>query len=275
MRSFAGDVTQTRDIMGLLRRALAAAVAIFAFAVDPATVRSSEPPLVAAASDLQFALAEIAQAFKDDTGHDVVLTFGSSGNFARMIRQGAPFELYLSADEALVLDLARDGFTRDAGRVYAIGRIVLLVPHGSPLQADGSLADLRAALSDGRLARFAIANPEHAPYGRRASEALRHADLWDAIRPKLVFGENAAQAAQFATSPDADGGLVAHALARSPKVAALGSFALIPEHWHSPLRQRMVLLAGAGPVAEHFYTYLQGDAARRILRRYGLATPGE
>lgn len=275
MKPLAGDVTQTRKTLRRLRRLLAAAAVIFAFAVAPATVRSSEPPVVAAASDLQFALPEIAQAFKDETGHDVVLTFGSSGNFARKIRQGAPFELYLSADEALVLELDSDGFTRDAGRVYAVGRIVLMVPHGSPLHADGSLADLRAALRDGRLARFAIANPEHAPYGRRAAEALRHAGLWEAIRPKLVFGENVAQAAQFATSPDADGGLVAHALVRSPTLAALGSFALVPEHWHSPLRQRMVLLAGAGPVAERFYAYLQDDAARRILRSYGFATPGE
>ncbi|MDF2782474.1 MAG: molybdenum transporter substrate-binding protein, partial [Geminicoccaceae bacterium] len=120
---------------------------------------ADEPPTVAAASDLQFALTEVANAFTAETGLDVRLAFGSSGNFARQIRQGAPFEIYLSADEDYVLSLARDGFTRDEGALYAVGRIVILVPLGSPLEADGSLEDLRAALEDGRVQKFAIANP--------------------------------------------------------------------------------------------------------------------
>jgi molybdate transport system substrate-binding protein len=235
----------------------------------------AEVPHLAAAADLQFALAEIAEAFEQETGHAVKLTFGSSGNFARQIRQGAPFQLYLSADEDYVLDLARDGLTRDEGTLYAVGRIVLIVPHGSPLQADGSLEDLRTALSDGRIRRFAIANPEHAPYGKRAEEALRHAGLWDAVAPKLVLGENVSQAAQFATSGNAEGGIVAYSLALAPAVAARGDHQLIPAEWHSPLRQRAVLLAGAGPVAERFHGYLQEPAARVVFRKYGFLLPGE
>jgi molybdate transport system substrate-binding protein len=231
--------------------------------------------LVAAAADLQFALEEIAGAFTAETGEVVRLSFGSSGNFARQIRQGAPYALYLSADEDYVLDLARDGYTRDEGAIYAIGRIVLMVPSGSPLAADGTLEDLRAALADGRLHRFAIANPDHAPYGKRAEEALRHARLWDALEPRLVYGENVSQAAQFATSANAQGGIIAYSLALAPKVGALGSFALIPQEWHSPLRQRMVLLRQAGPVAERFYAYLQQPAARRIFNDYGFVVPGD
>lgn len=262
----------------LQRRRLLAALAgagalCLALAAAPAEAAGDQAPLVAAASDLQFALPEVAAAFEAETGRSVRLTFGSSGNLARQIRQGAPFQLYLSADEDYVLALAGDGLTRDRGAPYALGRIALLVPAGSPLALDGSLGDLRAALADGRLERFAIANPEHAPYGRRAEEALRHAGLWPAIEPHLVLGENVAQAAQFATSGNAQGGLVAHSLALSPRVAALGAAELVPADWHSPLRQRMVLLKGAGPVAERFYGYLGGPAGRAILERHGFGLP--
>ena len=253
----------------------AVALAFLMFATAPAEAQSTKPPVIAAASDLRFALAEIAGAFRADTGQAVELSFGSSGNFARQIRQGAPFEMYFSADESYVLGLARDGFTRDRGTLYAVGRIVIIAAAGSALRADGSLEDLRAALTDGRVTKFAIANPEHAPYGKRAEEALRHQGLWDAIRPKLVFGENISQAAQFATSANAQGGLIAYSLALSPKVSALGAFALVPDDWHSPLRQRMVLLKRAGPVAERFYAYTQQSAARAIFRRYGLVLAGE
>lgn len=234
-----------------------------------------EAPVVAAASDLQFALERIAEAFESDRGHSVRLTFGSSGNFARQIRQGAPYEMYLSADEAFVLGLADEGLTRDEGALYAVGRIVIVAPHESPLTADGSLADLAAKLAEGRVTRFAIANPEHAPYGKRAEEALRHVGLWDAIQPRLVLGENVSQAAQFAMSGNAQGGIVAYSLALAPQVSRRGRYALIPEEWHSPLRQRMVLLRKAGPVAEAFYGYVQEPAARKILREFGFVLPGE
>jgi molybdate transport system substrate-binding protein len=238
-------------------------------------VEAAEPPVVAAAADLQFALAEAAQAFVAETGQEVRLAFGSSGNFARQIRQGGPYEMYLSADERYVLDLARDGFARDEGTLYALGRIVLVVPHGSPLRADGSLADLAAALDEGRVEKLAIANPEHAPYGKRAEEALRHKGLWDRIQPKLVLGENVSQAAQFALSGSAQGGIIAYSLALSPKISAQGSFELVPAEWHEPLRQRMALLKGAGSVAERFYAFVQEPAARRIMRRFGFVLPGE
>jgi len=256
------------------RHLLGGTVAVAVALTLPPAV-AEDPPTVAAAADLQFALTDVAEAFRAETGLEVKLAFGSSGNFARQIRQGAPFEIYLSADEDYVLSLARDGFTRDDGALYAVGRIVILVPLGSPLEADGSLEDLRAALEDGRVQKFAIAHPEHAPYGRRAEEALRHAGLWEAIQERLVLGENVSQAAQFATSGSAQGGIIAYALALSPKIAQLGMFELIPENWHAPLRQRMVLLGSAGPTAQQFFAFAQEPAARAIMRRYGLVLPGE
>ena len=233
----------------------------------------SAVPVIAAASDLQFVLANIAAAFRADTGKDVSLSFGSTGNFARQIRQNAPFDMFMAADEDFVLELAREGFTTDQGVLYGIGRIALIVPNGSPLRPDGSLDDLAAGLLDGRVTHFAIANPDHAPYGARAREALQHKGLWDAIQPALVFGENVSQAAQFATSGNAQGGIIAQSLALSAKVQALGASALIPAEWHTPLRQRMALINGAGPVAQAFYAYLQGPDARGAFDRAGFTLP--
>jgi molybdate transport system substrate-binding protein len=247
-----------------------------ALAVGLATpVQAKEGPIVAAASDLQFAVEEIARAFTEETGEPIRLSFGSTGNFARQIREGAPYEIFMAADESFILDLHRDGFTRDDGTIYGVGRIVLMLPNDSPLALDGSLADLGEALEDGRLTRFAIANPEHAPYGMRAEEALRHAGIWDAIQPRLVLGENVSQAAQFALSGSTEGGIIALSLARAPEVAARGEHVLIPEDFHEPLIQRMVLLEGASPAAEAFFGYMNGEAARAIMRRHGFQRPGE
>ncbi len=228
---------------------------------------------VAAASNLKFALEEVAAAYQRDTGQRLRLVFGSSGNFTSQIMQGAPFHLFLSADEDFVLRLAAAGRTEDRGRLYAYGRIGIMVPEGSPLKADGSLQDLAAALRDGRLQRFAIANPEHAPYGIRARDALQHAGLWEAIAPRLVMGENVSQAAQFALSGSAQGGIVALSLALAPALARQGQFALIPEAWHRPLPQRMVVIKHAPPGARAFYDHLATPAAQAIMMRYGFEMP--
>ena len=238
-----------------------------------APARTADVPNIAAASDLKFALEEIVAAFGRATGEKVAVTFGSSGNFARQIRQGAPFAMFLSADEALVEALERDGLTRGSGQVYAIGRIVYFAPAGSPLVPDADLESLKRALSTGQLGRFAIANPEHAPYGRAAKEALQRAGIWEGIQPRLVLGENVSQAAQFATAGGADGGIFAYSLAVSPAIGGKGRYVLIPETAHKPLRQRMVLLKGAGSVVERFYAFVQAPEARTILDRYGFTLP--
>ena len=241
------------------------------------SARAADPdaaPLVAAAADLRFALNEIAADFKRATGHDVRIVYGSSGNFRRQIAEGAPFDLFLSADEAYVLALAREGFMADEGVPYATGRLALVVPEGSPLKLDGELADLAAAVVDGRVRRFAIANPEHAPYGRAAREALQRAGAWDAIQDRLVLGENVAQAAQFAVSGSTQGGIVALSLARSPDVQGRARFVVIPARMHAPLVQRMALTRRAQTTAREFYAWLRGPQARAVLQRYGFAAPG-
>ncbi|MCX7283439.1 MAG: molybdate ABC transporter substrate-binding protein [Novosphingobium sp.] len=245
---------------------------MFTFAAPAA----AEPaPNIAAASDLRLALTEVAAAFRRDTGQEVALTFGSSGNFYRQLQQGAPFQLFLSADEDYVFDLAKAGKTEGQGTLYALGRLAVVAPKGSALRPDSTLSGLRAALRAGQITRFAIANPAHAPYGQRAEEALRHARIWQPLSGKLVLGENVSQALQFATAGGAQGGIVAYSLVLDPGFAARARYALIPAAWHRPLRQRMVLTKGAGPVAQKFYRYIQQPAARRILVRYGFALPGE
>ena len=250
-----------------------AALGLALFGGSRASNAQEGSPVVAAAADLKFAVTEISEAFKAETGKEVKLSFGSTGNFATQIREGAPFQVFMAADEKYVLDLAKDGLTRDEGTLYAQGRIVMITPHGSTLKADGSLESLKAALAAGAITHFAIANPDHAPYGVRAREALQHAGLWEAVQPKLVLGENVSQAAQFATSGDAQGGIIAYSLALSKEVSALGEYELIPAGWHDPLNQRMVLLKSAGPLAEEFYAYINAPAARAIMEKYGFVLP--
>jgi len=230
-------------------------------------------PAIAAASDLQFALEDIAARFRADSQKNVRLSFGSSGNYFRQIEQGAPFQLFLSADEDFVFRLHQAGKTEDRGVLYATGRIVWCAPRGSPLSVDQQMAGLKAELAANRISRFAIANPEHAPYGRAAEQALRKLGLWEGLQGKLVLGENVSQAAQFATSGSVQGGIFAYSLALSPHVSKLGSYVLLSEDLHQPLRQRMVLVKGAGETARTFYAWLQQPAARKIFEQYGFVLP--
>lgn len=259
----------------LLRWALAAWLAL------AAPVALAEAPIVAAASDLQFALTEAAERFHDETGRELRLNFGSSGNFMRQIRQGAPFELYLSADEAYVQALHEAGRTDGQGRIYAIGRLAWLQPagRGDLPSGDDPLAGVREALGAHRVGkdrpRIALANPEHAPYGVAARQALEHAGLWEAVAPLRILGENVSQAARFALADEARGGLVAWSLALAPTLAERTDHVLVPEDWHAPLVQRMALIEGAGETARAFYAWLQQPAAREILAAYGFRLPGE
>jgi molybdate transport system substrate-binding protein len=258
------------SITSLCRRVLLATTLL---ASVGSVALAQRPPIVAAASDLNFVLTEIAEQFGREQGQRVELVFGSSGTLTRQVRDGAPFELFMSADETFVEELAAAGLTRDDGALYAIGRVVLFAPTGSSLIPSEGLDGLARLLASGRVTRFAIANPEHAPYGRAAEAALRKRGLWNDLQPRLVLGDNVSQAAQFATTGSAVGGIIAYSLALAPNVRSRGAFALIPDADHPPLRQRMVLLKRAGPVVERFYHYLQQPAARAILERYGFTLP--
>jgi molybdate transport system substrate-binding protein len=226
---------------------------------------SAEIPAIAAASDLKFAIEEIAARFTAESGKKLRLSFGSSGNFARQIEQGAPFELFLSADDSYVRRLVEKGLTRDEGRSYATGRLAIVVPKNSQISLDEKLDGLRGA----KINRLAIANPEHAPYGRAAEEILRNLGLWEKLKDHLVLGENVSQAAQFAAGGSTDGGIIAYSLVKAPGMAEKTRHQLISAELHKPLDQRMVLMKNAEMNAQLFFDYLQGPAAREILASYG------
>ena len=250
-----------------------AAASMLVLAGSAAT--AGERPIAAAAASLRHVFPELVQAWVATGGIPPEVSFGSSGNLYRQIVQGAPFELFLSADEAQALELVREGRTEGGGVVYGVGRLVLLVPGHSRLAPDASLEDLGRALGDGRLRRFAIANPVHAPYGRAAREALFRVALWTRLSRsgRLLLAENAAQAVQFTLSRGADGGLVPHALALTGRVSRQARHTLIDASMHRPISQRMVLLPRAGDEARKLFRFLAGPEARRIFGRFGFATP--
>ncbi|OQK16557.1 molybdenum ABC transporter substrate-binding protein [Methyloprofundus sedimenti] len=236
-------------------------------------IMATDVPVIAAAASVKFALQEISEAFQLDTGKRVRISYGSSGNLTRQIQQGAPFELFLSANTRYVAELERRQKTLGPGTVYALGRVALLTSKNSSLLLDEQLNGIKLALQNGQLQRFAIANPEHAPYGIAARDILQKLNLWVLAQPHLVLGENAAQAAQFASSGAAQAGLIAYSLALAPTLQQRTRYLLVPENLHQPLQQTMVLLNNAGDTVKSFFLYLQQDKARTILTRYGYTIP--
>ncbi|MEQ1534828.1 MAG: molybdate ABC transporter substrate-binding protein [Burkholderiaceae bacterium] len=259
------------------RTALKALAAMWTTAAGFST--AATPIRVAAASDLKFALTDLIKSFTQVTGTQIDLQFGSSGNFAQQIQQGLPLDLFLSADEGYVLALAKAGLTQggvqDTGAQYAIGRVALILPKNSALQLPKTELEARSdlAIQLKTVRKFAIANPEHAPYGRAAKEALQNLGLWEQLQPKLVLGDNISQATQFVTSGAAQAGMTALSLALAPEVAAQsGGHWLLPANLHAPLKQRMVLLKSAQPAAKTLFDYLQTPAAKAVLARYGFSS---
>jgi molybdate transport system substrate-binding protein len=233
---------------------------------------AERPPAIAAAANLNPALTEVASEFERTQGAHVELVFGASCVLTRQIMDGAPFELFLAADEEFPRRLTAAKLTRDAGAVYAVGRLAVFAPSGSPLPVDARLEGLARLVEAGKAGRFAIANPDVAPYGRAAEAVLRKHGLWDALRPDLVLGDSITQAARFATTGNAIGGLIAYSLVLGPGFDR-GAYAVIPDDDYPPLRQRMVLLRNAGGTAERFYAYVQGETARAVLRKHGYSVP--
>lgn len=242
-------------------------------ALGCATPGRADVPNIAVAANLNFAMPEIVAAFKQKTGREVKLAFGASGNFARQIRAGAPFELFLSADEANVGMLADAGRTVDAGRVYAIGRLALFAPNSSKVGVDAALTGVADAVRDGTVRRVAIANPELAPYGAAARAALQRKGLWDPLQGRIVLGENVNQTAQFALAGGVDAAFLPYSIIVSPNFAGKGRSVVLPESLHDPIVQRMVLVKGAGVTARLLYEFVLGAEGRAILERYGFGPP--
>jgi len=227
---------------------------------------------IAAAADLKFAMAELAAQFEKQTGTKVDVTYGSSGNFFSQIQNGAPFDLFFSADidypeklEAAGLAEAHTLFR------YAVGRIVIWAPPESKMD----LSRLGwSALLDPSVQKIAIANPEHAPYGRAAVAALQAAGIYDQVKAKLVYGENISQAAQFVQSGNAQAGILAMSLTLSPGMSGGKSWP-IPAHMYPSMEQEAVMLKSAKDkeAARAFLDYVQSAPGQAVLQRYGFALP--
>ena len=253
--------------MNRLRSALAL---LLAFGLG-ASLRAAPRPLsVAAAADLQFALPEVAAAFeKAHPDVDVAVTYGSSGAFYAQIRNGAPFDLFLSADESFPQKLVQEGLAVAGSSLrYSRGRLVLWVPRDSPIPLERLGV---TALLDPRARKVAIANPRHAPYGQAAEAALAKLGLLDAVKPRLVYGENIAQTAQFVQSGAADIGILALSLAQAPALAGRGRSVEIPLDAYPPLEQGAVILSHTRDPAPAwaFRNFLRSPEGVAILKRYG------
>ncbi|HEX4857104.1 MAG TPA: molybdate ABC transporter substrate-binding protein [Limnobacter sp.] len=254
-----------------IARRLLLALCSMASALLPGLVSGAQAATatVAAAATLRPALEELAPLFMRNTGHVLKLAYGSSGNFYSQIRQGAPFDLFLSADMEFPERLVAEKLASPPVFPYAKGRLVLMWHRNASLKGDASLSDVPAALKEGRLRKFAIANPNLAPYGMRAREVLKHLGLFQQVQPHLVIGENIGQATQFVSTGAAQAGLVALSLALAPELQASVRHVLIPQELHQPIVQGMVLLKPENLAARAFTDYLKTDAGRQILRKYG------
>ncbi|MEK6802388.1 MAG: molybdate ABC transporter substrate-binding protein [Nitrospirota bacterium] len=227
---------------------------------------------VAAASDLHFAIKELIVEYEKQTGHHVKLSLGSSGNFYAQLQQGAPFDLYFSADIGYPKKLEEAGLTVPGSLYrYAVGRVVLWAPKQSPVEVAKGLTVLR----DAAVRKIAIANPKHAPYGRAAVAAMEQSQVYADVKDRLVLGENISQAAQFIESGACDVGIIALSLAMAPVMKSAGSYWLIPAEAHPPLEQGAVIMKQSKQqdAARHFLQFMQSPQGQEVMTRYGFTLP--
>jgi molybdate transport system substrate-binding protein len=229
---------------------------------------------IAAASDLQFVLPDLAAQYEKQTGVKLAITYGSSGNFVAQIQNGAPFDLFLSADTGYPHKLIAAGQAdADSYFVYAIGCLSIWLSPESPLDL---AAEGYRTLLDPRIRKIAIANPEHAPYGRAAVIALHEATIYDQVKSKLVFGENASQAAQFVQSGSADAAIIPRSLALSPPMKTGKRYDLTDMRFS--LFEQAAVVVKSSPnkaAAKEFLSFLHSEAGRKIFKNYGVIVPPE
>ena len=232
----------------------------------------AEKITIAAAADLKFAMDEMIAAFKKaNAGDEIDVVYGSSGKFHTQLQQDAPYDLFFSADINYPRELEKKGIAASGVTPYAFGRIVLW-----SASLDASKMTL-SGLTGANITRIAIANPKHAPYGKRAEEALRRSGLWEKVEPKLVYGENIAHTAQFVQTGNAQIGIIALSLAVNPELAGKGGYYLIPDKLHEPLEQGFIITkrAANSALAKRFASYMGEQTARAVMRKYGFVLPGE
>jgi len=250
--------------------ALAAAGSLLAQFGCNATRNSGGAQLtVSAASDLTPAFQEIGRLFEQQSGTKVVFNFGSTGQLTQQIEQGAPVDLFVAANVSFIDGLEQRGLViPETKALYAQGRLTIWTRKGSELRIE-RVEDLAGP----EVKRVAIANPEHAPYGMAAREALKRAGVWEAVSPKLVFGENISQTFQFAESGNVDAAIVALSLS----IGSDGKWKLIPPELHEPLNQALAVIKGARneAAARKFATFINAAEGRQVMRRYGFVLPDE
>jgi molybdate transport system substrate-binding protein len=240
---------------------------LFVFSATFSRGQNSDPILIAAASDLKFALDSVVTVFKKtNPAARIDVTYGSSGKLFEQISNTAPFDLFFSADIEYPLTLKKKGIAASEVYTYGVGRVVIWSKIIDPNKAQIN------SLLDKMINKIAIANPQHAPYGRRAEEALKFYKVYEKVKSKLVFGENISQTAQFVTTGAADAGIIALSLALSPAMKKLnGHYYVIPENAHKPLEQGFVILKKAeqNPVAIAFKDFVTGTEGMKILGYFG------
>jgi molybdate transport system substrate-binding protein len=229
-----------------------------------------EPLRVAAASDLSLAFKEVGAAFEKETGEPVVFSFGATGLLEKQIAEGAPFDVFAAANASFVDDaVAAGACLADTKTTYATGHLAIFTTPESAFHPKTV-----AELADARAKKIAIANPEHAPYGKAAKQALERAGVWERVQSRIVYGENVQQALQFAQSGNADAAVIALSLAS----ATAGTFAPVPPELHDPIVQAAVVCVhGAAGAAwgRRFVAFVQSPAGHAILRAHGFLLPGE
>ena len=237
------------------------------------SIAFAQTTTVAVASNLKPAFEEIYKNFRQLNPQPPAMriVYGSSGNLASQMKQGAPYDLFISADESFPLRLAEEGVTRDQGVVYASGHLALITNTavGPPLSADpeGIKTLLRGAM------KIAIANPGLAPYGKASVQYLKAINLWSELQGKVVFAENISIAAVYVSTGAVKVGFTALSLAKSPELSATIQYIALPDDLYTPIKQRMVLKKDAVPAAISLYGYLQGPAARQVLIKNGYSIP--
>ncbi|QWD63445.1 molybdate ABC transporter substrate-binding protein [Polynucleobacter sp. MWH-UH2A] len=236
-----------------------------------ANLAFAQTTTVAVAANMKDAFAEIALAFKSTGKPDMRVVYGSSGNFTAQIMNGAPFNLFIAADEHFPIELYKNGKTIDEGAVYAIGKLALIAKNNSGIVLADNKAELAKAIAMAN--KVAIAKPELAPYGKAAVEYLKAEGLWDPAKDKLVYGDNIGVTTTYVVAGAAEIGFTALSLAKSPEVAKETNFILLNPKLYAPIRQRMVLMKGAPPETKDLYRFMQGAQAKAILTKYGYATP--
>jgi molybdate transport system substrate-binding protein len=234
---------------------------------------ASSEIVIAAAADLNAPLTDIAEAYQNKSGVKVKLSFGASGAITQQIQNGAPFDIFFSADMDYPKKLITAGEAdTDTLYEYAVGKLVLWAPADSPLDIEQKGMEI---LLDPAVKKIAVANPQHAPYGRAAIAALKHAGLYDRVVDRLVMGENVSQAAQFAESGNAQVGFVALAHAAAPAMHGKGKYAVVPADYYPPLAQGVVVLSHSQhkKEASEFLTFMKTHEAGMILQKYGFTLP--